>query len=148
MSFTFFEALISFLPIVSISIFGKLFPIKQSYHPIFQPPNWVFPIIWSYNTLSLGLITSQILKNNDNPFIYILYFSIVFCLNYWLYLNSKSKIKKSFYLLVVTTYLSILYCTFLTSYSRLSYILLPIPFWLTLASCLNGVIYDRLEAAI
>lgn len=148
MSFTFLQAFISFLPIVSISIFGKLFPIKQSYKPIFQPPDWVFPIIWSYNTLSLGFITNQILKTHNNPFIYILYFSIVFCLNYWLYLNSKSKIKKSFYLLVVTTYLSILYCIFLTNYSNLSYVLLPLPLWLTLASCLNGVIYDRLELNI
>ena len=56
MSFTFLQAFISFLPRVSISIFGKLFPIKQSYKPIFQPPDWVFPIIWSYNTLSLGFI--------------------------------------------------------------------------------------------
>lgn len=138
--------LISILPIVSIFILGKFYPAnKQPYYPIFQPPNIVFPIIWTYITLTFGILTSYSLNKVKNKSILLgLYFIILIFLNIWLVINSYENFKEGFYLLIITSYISILYMMYL-SYEKIKGVLflLPLPFWLILASCLNGVIYDR-----
>ena len=149
--------LIIFLPFIAVTLGGYFFPIKKNSHrPVFQPPNWVFGVIWTYITLSFGIITnlflSTIKSKADCLKIVGFYLLIIFCLVYWLYLNSKSYRKKSFYLLVLTTYISIVYLIYLrgigeyfpsTNLGASVWFLLPLPFWLVLASCLNGVTYDH-----
>jgi tryptophan-rich sensory protein len=140
------KLLISILPILSIFILGIFFPAdKQPYRPIFQPPNLVFPIIWTYITLAFGILTSYSLDKVIHKIVLLgFYFVILSLLNIWLVLNSNEKYQEAFYLLVSTSYLSVLYLMYL-SYEKISGVLflVPLPFWLILASCLNGVIYDR-----
>ena len=57
------KLLISLLPICLVYSIQSFFPIKQSFIPIFQPPSWVFAIVWPYLLLSFGIVSSLIIKN-------------------------------------------------------------------------------------
>ena len=68
-------------------------------------------------------------------------------LNLWLIINHYKKYGYGFSILVTTCYISVIYLLFLSINSSKSHsgkivYLLPLVFWLVLASCLNGVIYD------
>lgn len=139
------NVLLILAPIVSISILGKFFPANnQPYKPIFQPPNWIFPIIWTYITVSLGIITNHVqnLVEHKAP-IYIIYSIQLILLNTWLIINYYKKYKLAFWILVLSAYTAVTYCIYISNISNTVYYLIPMPFWLILASCLNGVIYDR-----
>ena len=136
------------LPIISIFVTGQFYPAdNQPYRPVFQPPNWVFPVIWSYITLSFGLTNVIALDKVNNPFILVtFYLVILFMLNFWLYLNSENLFKTGFYWLLITAYISVLYLCFLVNQKfNLWYFNIPLSFWLIIASCLNAVIYDRIN---
>lgn len=146
----FFNILITFLPIISIFVLGRFYPPDtKSYKPIFQPPGYVFGIVWTYVTLSLGIITTfvfnKLLNDKLNLIILIvLYIILLFLLNIWLVIYSKNLFKESFIILLVSAFISIIYLVFI-SLQNYKYIwfLLPLPFWLIIASCLNGAIYDN-----
>ena len=121
--------------------------------PIFQPPDWVFGVIWPIITLTLGAVTnsflkSRFIKTNQKNNILTFYFLIIASFVFWLYLNNSNFIRESFYLLIFTTYLSIVFLIYLANVNdnnlkNLIWLLLPMPFWLVLASCLNGVLYNN-----
>ena len=139
--------LLTFLPIVSINTMGFFFNPGggTQYKPIFQPPNWLFGLIWTYITLSFGIVSAKAYKTiKSKHTLLILYFILLLLLNLWLVLNDKKLYKQSFWLLVITSWVSIIYLMYLAN-NNVKYIwwLLPLPFWLILASCLNGVIYDN-----
>ena len=145
---------IVFLPFFAISICGYFFPVsKNKSKPVFQPPDWFFGIIWTYITLSLGIVTNKFInctkiKINDKKNILKQYLLLLYLLCYWLYLNYHKLEGVSFYLLVITCYLSIVYLIYLSEVSsnrlkKIVWYLLPLPFWLVLACCLNGVIYNN-----
>ena len=142
------------LPIIAITLGGYLFPItKNKEKPVFQPPDWVFGYIWTYISLALGYITYRFINSNsiqtkNKVKTLEFYFGILFCLIYWLYLNNNKLEKESFFLLVITCFISIIFLVFLAKISKkelkyLVWFLLPLPFWLVLASCLNGVTYNN-----
>ena len=139
------DIILSILPILTIFIVGRLFPIPSDiYKPIFQPPNWVFPIIWTYITLTFGILSAYAFKKTKNVSILVFYFILLGLLNSWLVINHYKLYKQGFIVLILTTYTSILYLYFLINKKiKFTLLLLPFPFWLILASCLNGVIYDR-----
>ena len=141
-------------PIIAITLGGYLFPIsKNKEKPVFQPPDWFFGYIWTYISFALGYITYKFINSNSiqakNKIKTLkLYFGILFCLVYWLYLNYKKLEKESFYLLVITCFISIIFLVFLAKISKkelkyLVWFLLPLPYWLVLASCLNAVNYNN-----
>ncbi len=145
---------IKFFPIIAITLAGILFPVsKNKVKPVFQPPDWVFGLIWPIITLTLGFITnlyleSSKIKINRKNNILKIYFLIIICLVSWLYLNYNHLVKQSFYLLVFTAYISIVFLIYLVSSNdnrikKYVWFLLPMPFWLVLASCLNAVIYNN-----
>tara|TARA_Y100000589_G_scaffold325052_1_gene362234 strand:- start:4382 stop:4915 length:534 start_codon:yes stop_codon:yes gene_type:complete len=146
--------IITYVPIISIFIMGVLFPVKKrEIRPIFQPPDWFFPIAWTYITLSFGFITSKFINSDIEKSkkrnLLVIYSVILIMLNGWLVLNHYNRYKDSFILLVITGYISIVYLIYMAYISskvkKKYYIwfLLPLPFWLLLASCLNGVIYNN-----
>lgn len=141
----FFRILIALLPILSIFLTGYFYPVKQPYTPIFQPANIVFPIIWTYITLSFGLVTAKCLpKLTNSSIVLLLYFIILISLNIWLYIYSLGRFDISFYQLLITSFISVIYLNYF-AYDRLKLglFLLPLPFWLITATSLNGVIYDH-----
>ena len=140
------DLLIMILPIFSITLTANKFPIDISiYKPVFQPPKWVFPIVWTYILLSLGIITNTALFKAENKLlIYSIYSILVILLNIWLIINYYKYYKIGFYILIITTYISIIYCILLSNHGNNIYYLIPMPFWLVIASCLNSVIYDRI----
>ena len=169
-----FQAFIVLLPIVSIFITGLKYPVKdQIIKPVFQPPNWAFSLVWTYITLALGFITNmfynkikthtisnanwpRLLTSVDNGKSFMLerfiimsfYFTILALLNSWLVFNYNKSYELSFYVLVCSCFISIMYVSYLSYISYgidnryLVIFLLPLPFWLCVASCLNGVIYQ------
>ena len=141
----FSNILIILLPLLSITIIGKFFPANnQPYHPVFQPPNWVFPVIWTYITITFGLVTYDALnKTSQKDIVLLLYSMILICLNGWLIINSNKNYKRAFYILVSTSVLTTIYLIFISQWTHSVYALIPMCIWLVLASALNGVIYDR-----
>ena len=169
-----FQTTIVLLPIVSIFVTGLKYPVKeQIIKPVFQPPDWAFSIVWTYITLALGFITNMfynkvkaqtisttkwpgLLTNMVTTRTFVLerfiimsfYFTILILLNSWLVFNYNKSYETSFYVLVSSCFISIMYVCYLCfiSYSidnrYLVVFLLPLPFWLCVASCLNGVIYQ------
>lgn len=169
-----FQTCVVLLPIVSIFITGLKYPVKdQIIKPVFQPPNWAFSLVWTYITLALGVITNmfynnvetttissttwpKLLTNVDNRKSFLLerfiimsfYFIILVLLNSWLVFNYNKSYEISFYVLVSSCFISIMYVCYLSYVSYgidnrfLVIFLLPLPFWLCVASCLNGVIYQ------
>ena len=93
------KLVMGFLPIISIFVVGQFFPAdNQPYRPVFQPPNWVFPVIWTYITLSFGFTSVNTLDKVSNPTILIAFYLIIlFMLNFWLYLNSENMFRTAFY---------------------------------------------------
>ena len=145
---------VKFFPIIAITLAGIIFPVsKNKMKPIFQPPDWVFGVIWPIITLTLGAVTnsflkSRFIKTNQKNNILTFYFLIIASFVFWLYLNNSNFIRESFYLLIFTTYLSIVFLIYLANVNdnnlkNLIWLLLPMPFWLVLASCLNGVLYNN-----
>ena len=137
---------LTFLPILSIFLVGYYFPpSKTEYKPVFQPPSFVFSIVWTYVTIALGCITVSALLQKNKPIssILVFYFLLVLTLNGWLVLNYFHYYKESFYLLLVTSFIAIVY-QFYLGYLKIpySFLLLPLPFWLVLATALNGSNYD------
>ena len=138
--------IIAILPIISIFVTGIYYPANnQPYHPIFQPPNYVFPITWTYITLAFGIISSYALVTIKNRYgIFFLYFYILLSLNIWLVINYQKKYRDGFYLLLTTSFISIIYLILLAFHNlKMTLFLLPLPFWLITATCLNAVIYDK-----
>ena len=169
------QAFIILLPIVSIFLTGLKYPVKdQIIKPVFQPPTWAFSLVWTYITLALGFITNMFyskIKEYSNPsgnwpglltnmvnyntiyierfIIMLFYFTILILLNGWLVFNYIKSYDVSFYVLVASCFISIMYVCYLCYISHginnsyLVIFLLPLPFWLCVASCLNGVIYQE-----
>ena len=142
-----------FLPFLTIFLTGIIIPVGETpYQPVFKPPNEVFGIVWTYVTLSLGYVsylyyTRFLIEKKRSAMLY--YYGIVlFLLDFWLVLNYYRMYAIAFWELVISSYVSILYLLFLINNAKTRdstkyvYFLLPLPFWLVLASCLNGVIYD------
>ena len=170
----FSQLLIILLPIASIFLTGIKYPVKeQIIKPVFQPPNWVFSVVWTYITLALGFITNIFYSKNktytistgnwpglltnmvntktfavERFIIMSFYVTILLLLNGWLILNYNDSYETSFYVLVLSCFISIMYLSYLCyishgiNYRYLVFLLLPLPFWLCIASCLNGVIYQ------
>lgn len=151
---TSFEFFLMLLPFFSVSFIGYLYPISMTQiRPVFQPPNWVFSLVWTYILISLGVISVKIFKikmsNKKFNILLFLYLSLIGLLNMWLIINHYKLYKNAFWTLILSTFISIIYLLQLGITSknkfdpRLIWLLLPLPFWLVIASSLNAVIYDH-----
>ena len=147
------DILLMLLPFFSVSLVQYLYPMNmKQIKPVFQPPNWFFSVIWTYILLSLGIISVKIFKikmsNKKFNRLLALYLCILGLLNMWLIINHFRLYKAGFWTLIVTTFISIIYLIQLGMTAKnkfnpkLVWLLLPLPFWLVLASSLNAVIYD------
>lgn len=155
-NFTPTHVAVALFPICSIFAFGRLFEMpKNNIQAVFQPPGWVFGIVWTYLTLALGGVSAYALKTirtkKAKQIIWIMYLVIMFGLLAWLPLYSEKNYSACFWLLIATTYASILYVWYL-GYSHIRPLLVaalfPLPFWLVIASCLNGVTYNSLSPSL
>jgi tryptophan-rich sensory protein len=150
---TLYSIIVSLLPILLIFGVGARFPAGvPAYSPVFQPPGWVFGVVWTYVSLTFGIVTAMAIRHATDYGVrlgvYAFYFVILLGLVIWLPINHDKNYKTSFGVLLGTTWLTIVYLLYLSAVVRVEVwplvALLPMPFWLVLASCLNGVIYDRL----
>lgn len=137
------------LPLVSVFLVGAVYPPSETVIvPVFQPPNWVFPVAWTYITLALGYVTSyyqNIVEANQRTVIFAFYSVILSGLIGWLPINYYKYYKVGLATLVATCWASITYLVYLASLgsSNQVWLLLPLPFWLVVACCLNGVVLQE-----
>ena len=144
------DVFVILLPILSIGVFGKLFPLNNpDYTPFFQPSTKVFRMIWFYISLTFGLVSYAALANTPRKELVIFLYSILLIsLNGWFVINSRKDYKRAFQLLVATCFQSIIYVVTISKDTDWVYALLPMPFWLVLSSCLNGIMYDRMGVGV
>lgn len=137
------------LPLLTVFSTGAVFPPSSTaIRPVFQPPNWVFPVAWTYITTAFGYVTAQYLEDSDADTrrqLVAFYATILLGLVSWLPVNYYKFYKLAFGLIILSCWLSIAYLVYL---GRLRdthevWVLLPLPFWLVVASCLNGVILQE-----
>lgn len=145
--------LITILPIISIFSLGALFPPSDTaYTPVFQPPGWVFGMVWTYVSLALGAVsTFAVHTYGDHTLVTLTFYALIlFGLLVWLPINHYGNYGVGYELLLCTTFLATGYIGYLGVLGvRWPVVaLLPLPFWLVIATSLNGVIYDRAEATL
>ena len=111
MRITFVTILISLLPMVSIFSLSYFFPAgKQEHTPVFQPPGWIFGVVWTVVSLVFGTVSAVAFDRlSDRTYIYLFYIGILTGLLAWLPLNSHKYYMTTFYLLVVLSYVSVGY---------------------------------------
>jgi tryptophan-rich sensory protein len=145
--------LMALLPMISIFATGTLFPPSDAeYRPIFQPPGWVFGVVWTYVSLAFGLVsTFTFVKYEDSAWFTLLFYVLILgSLLAWLPVNHSKSYGIGFGILVCATFLAIGYVGYLGNLgaSLPTAALLPLPFWLTIATSLNGVIYDHTDGPV
>ena len=130
---------LTFVPLIVIFGSNLIFPVRQdNYRPSFQPPNYVFPIMWIYISLSLGLV-----RGYTKISTYLL-LSILGLFISWTILQHFEQNAYSFSVLILVTMVSIVYVIRLSQeIGDQIWYLLPLPLWLVIASVLSGVIYEN-----
>lgn len=142
-----------FIPYLTLFINALLVPISPSPHkPVFQPPDWVFGVAWTIISLSFGLCTyiylSRFIDYKHIRSTTIQFYQLLFFINMWTCLNFKGLYEAGFYLLLITSFLSIKFTLNLlinsnpTANHNYIFLMLPLMYWLILATSLNGVIWD------
>lgn len=132
--------LISIVPLLVIFGSNFIFPVRRdNYRPSFQPPNFIFPIIWVYIAISMGLVRGNTRISN------YLFFSILILFVLWTILQYYENYGYSFLTLLVVTCISIVYMVTLSREigDHKTFYLLPLPVWLVIASTLSGTIYEN-----
>lgn len=111
--------------------------------PKFTPPNNIFPIVWSILYVSIAILFSIAIKNNDKNAIYL--FSINLILNIlWCYLYFyKKNIKLAFaiILILIINSLSII----ILMKSNIKFFLILYVSWLCFASLLNYKSIEKIK---
>ena len=150
-----------FLPVISVFLTCYIYPFDHSiYKPIFQPPDWVFSVVWAYQTLVLGYVTYKavaVSQGKDVCKIRALYIILVLLLNGWQYaFNYWVAYATSFWALVVALGVALsLLVRFSAAFAKndpdhhyLVWFYLLLPLWLGLSTALNGVLYDHTYQSI
>lgn len=138
------------LPTVLVFVTGSIFPMSPDvYSPAIQPPGWMFGVVWFYLTVAFGVVSAIALKHKtvrgipSRQVVQGLYASILSGLVAWLPIFYHKHYAASLGVILVLSVLSVIYVMWL-SYIRCggATALIPLCAWLTVAACLNSVIYE------
>ena len=152
-----FLFLLACIPVLGVFLTGRIFPIQQHKkdRAPYQPPGWVFSVVWTYVTFALGLVwVLDLSRTLDKLQSCILPFLLVSFWCAWIINESyfpppsftiPQKVTSS--VLLITS--GVLLCLF-TMYSRwyvgkIAYILTPGIVWLFLATSLNGYTNNKIS---
>ena len=136
------STLLFLLAPVTLFIFGRLFPVTQSTKILFQPPSWVFGVVWSIISILLGFISAKLLWDSSNYVYLTLYFTILLLWCAWIIANHKRKKAMTLLFLILSGLFVVGYVMYLSyfKYIIFSVLLLVISVsWLLFASSMNGV---------
>lgn len=139
----FYKLLISIFPFCLITILGAIYPVRQiGVKPIFQPPNWVFGLVWPVLLLTFGFVSSLVIKK-----VFFFYIIILYLLSIWLIVNYYQQYLFGFIILLKSIFWTTLYVCYLF-FLQLPIkggFILPLLFWLIYASSLNAVIWNNIS---
>jgi benzodiazapine receptor len=98
------------------------------------PPNYVFPIVWTFLYVLLGISFKKILDSKDNILISLFIINLLLNIT-WTYLYfHKKDVKNAFINIIILLIISII---ILNKKYELKYYLIPYILWLGFASYLN-----------
>lgn len=139
--------LISFAPIALVILASNMYPTQSPWYenlakPVLQPPNWVFPVMWSIIYLLLGIAGGLIVKEKDwkSYIIYLINLTLNFL---WTYTFFGQQMIGLAFIVIVLLWLSIaiMMAFFQKTSKTAARLLIPYLLWVTFAAYLNLQIY-------
>lgn len=147
------EIVLIFAPILAVFLTSWIYPMppnEQEHKPPYQPPPWVFGVVWAYITLALGFLGAWGFRTSTTGRPYQLLFPalIVAFLCAWL-VNANdtptmTQKVTSTTLLICGGVLLCLYVAFQNKcVGNVAYILTPGIAWMFVAASLNGYLNNE-----
>ena len=131
-------------PPATLFTLGRLFPVRQRAPIAFQPPPWVFGVVWSVLSVLLGVVTA--LAYRDTPTVLLYYVTVLALWSLWIVVNYHGRSVVSLVLLILSGLTLAFYASHLSRTGHLvsSCLLLGLGLtWLMCATALNGVEAQR-----
>lgn len=134
--------LIFILPFLVLFSVGRIFPVNQKEKIIFQPPSYVFGIVWSIVSILLGFVTAQYYLRTQKWIVLVFYFGLLVLWSLWIILNFYEKKIWSLCTILTSLILLMMYVSFFIYERHLNIATVVFSVialgWLSFACALNG----------
>lgn len=138
-----------FIPLILGGIVGFLLKDSYSFYetlilPLFAPPAWLFPIVWSILYLVMGISHYMIKKDNNNDLeVNTIYNTQLFINLMWpiIFFIFEQLLLSSIWIICLETVLLVLIYRYLKINKLAAYLQIPYLLWSSFATILNISIY-------
>ena len=141
---------VAIIPVAAIFITGRICPIDTNSYgttPSFQPPGYVFPIVWTYLSLALGIVTAYHLYVRESAIELVppvvLYAIVVILWCAWMPAFKNSR--EAGLVVLVASLAAVVAYLMVMGMCRQYYawFVFPACIWLGVAAALNGSVIDH-----
>ena len=138
----FTTAVLSLLAPVSLFVLGRVFPVTQETTILFQPPSWVFGVVWFILSVLIGVITARMFWTRQHLAYLPLFLVTLVLWCAWIFVNHLGRKDISLVVLILSGLCVVGYISYLSYFRHLvssSLLLVGAVTWLLFASAMNGV---------